>query len=147
MTTLKKIIFIASLQCSFLCISAQPNAKKEKIEVLKVAFITKKINLTSNEAQVFWPLYNELTDKLEANQAYVRQYLKSANKAEITDKEAEELINADIIALKKEAELHKEYYEKFKKILPVTKVAQLRIAEHEFRKEIIQHIKNKKGRE
>ncbi len=147
MTTRIKIVYIGLFQCCFLLGFAQSNAKKEKIEVLKVAFITKKVNLTSKEAQVFWPLYNELSDKLEANQTYVRQYLKSVNKPEISEKEAEELINADITALKKEAELHKEYYEKFKKILPRTKVAQLRIAEQEFRKEILQHIKNKKGRE
>lgn len=147
MTTLTKIILFGLFQCCFLCVSAQPNPKKEKIEALKIGFITQQLNLSAKEAQLFWPLYNELTDKLEANQNYMRQFLKTTNKSELTDKEADELINADMNALKKEADLHKEYYEKFKKVLPITKVAQLRLAEHAFRKEIIKHLKAKKGRE
>lgn len=33
--------------------------KREKIELYKIQYITEKLNLTSNEAQVFWPIYNE----------------------------------------------------------------------------------------
>ena len=33
--------------------------KREKIELYKIQYITEKLNLNSNEAQVFWPIYNE----------------------------------------------------------------------------------------
>jgi hypothetical protein len=39
-------------------ISAQ-NANRERLEAYKIAFFTKRLNLTPGEAQKFWPLYNE----------------------------------------------------------------------------------------
>jgi Tfp pilus assembly protein PilZ len=42
---------------------SQNNDKKETIESFKVAFITQKLNLTTKEAQLFWPVYNEYLDK------------------------------------------------------------------------------------
>ena len=35
----------------------------ERVQALKVAFITKALNLTSAEAEKFWPIYNEFQDK------------------------------------------------------------------------------------
>ena len=37
--------------------------KKENIEAQKVAFITSKLNLTTEESQKFWPVYNEYESK------------------------------------------------------------------------------------
>ena len=36
--------------------------KREKIEVQKIAFITKQLDLTPEEAQKFWPVYNQFSD-------------------------------------------------------------------------------------
>lgn len=35
------------------------NTKEEKIQALEVAFISRKLNLTTEEAQKFWPVFNE----------------------------------------------------------------------------------------
>ena len=44
---------------------SQTNAKRDKIDQLRVAFINSKVNLSNQETQQFWPLYNELNDKLD----------------------------------------------------------------------------------
>ena len=49
---------------------------------------------------------------------------------------------AELTLKQKDYELYKEYYEKFKKILPVKEVAAVRRAEEDFKKEIINSIKN-----
>ena len=49
------ILFV--LSHSYFCI-AQQN-QEQTIQVLKMAFITKEINLTPEEAQSFWPVYNK----------------------------------------------------------------------------------------
>ena len=38
---------------------------REKIKAQKVAFITSKLELNADEAQLFWPVYNEYQKKLE----------------------------------------------------------------------------------
>ena len=38
--------------------------QQEKYEALKVAFLTEELSLSSKEAQAFWPVYNEMDEKL-----------------------------------------------------------------------------------
>lgn len=121
---------------------AQPGAKRDKIEALRVSFISQKVNFTTQEAQSFWPLYNEYNDKLELNRkSFRQQYGPNADLSIKTDKEAELYLLAELNLKQKEFELYKEYYEKFKKVLPVKKVAMLRRAEEDFKKELIKNIK------
>ena len=42
-----------------------PQAKQSSIQALKVAFITKDLYLSADEAQKFWPVYNCYTDELK----------------------------------------------------------------------------------
>jgi len=42
-----------------------PRPSKESVEALKVAFITKHLNLNAEEAQKFWPAYNACFEELK----------------------------------------------------------------------------------
>ena len=57
-------IFIFLLLSNYLCV-AQTESRSEKIEALKIAFITKELNLSPEEAQRFWPVYNNYTQELK----------------------------------------------------------------------------------
>ena len=121
---------------------AQPTSKRDKIEALRASFINQKINLTTQESQLFWPLYNEYNDKIDfLKKSFRQQFFRNIDFNKLSDKEAEAYINAELTLKQKEYELYKEYFEKFKKILPIKKVALLRIAEEEFKKELIKNIK------
>ncbi len=121
---------------------AQLDTKKDKIDALRVAFISKKVNFSTQENQAFWPLYNEMNDKLEVLRKNFRLlYNSKTNYDFATDKEAEVYLAAELNLKQKEFEIYKDYYEKFKKILPVKKVAAVRRAEDDFKKEIIKTIK------
>ena len=121
---------------------AQPTSKRDRIDALRVTYISQKVNFTTQESQLFWPLYDEYTDKLEnARKSFRQQYIKNTDFTIVTDKEAEAYLNAELNLKQKEYELYKEYFERFKKILPVKKVALLRRAEEEFKKELIKNIK------
>jgi len=121
-------------------------ARKEKVEALRVAYITKELDLTETEAQVFWPVYNEYQKKQEdSRKEFKKKYNKETDYNFATDKEAEDYITADIQHKVQEAELLKTYYEKIKKVLPVKKVAKLRRAEESFRQEMLKQLKHKMG--
>lgn len=142
MKTFTKHIYVLVFWFIAIATIAQPGTKRDKIEALRVSFISQKVNFTTLEAQLFWPLYNEYNDKLELNRKTFRhQYGKKADFEITTDKEAEQFLAAELNLKQKEYELYKEYYEKFKKILPIKKVALLRKAEEEFKKELIKNIK------
>ena len=138
------ITYFYLLVFGFIAITAiaQPGTKRDKIEALRVSFISQKVNFTPQEAQSFWPLYNEYNDKLELNRkTFKQQYGPNKDLSINTEKEAELYLLAELNLKQKEFELYKEYYEKFKKILPLKKVAMLRRAEEDFKKELIKNIK------
>ena len=116
--------------------------KKEKIKALKVAFLTEKLSLTPDEAQVFWPVYNEYEAKKEAEQnAFRDKYiLHKINFHEMSDEEAEEVIDAHIIHMQRMLDIEKTYNVKFKEALPVKKVLMLFKAENEFKKILLERI-------
>jgi hypothetical protein len=58
---------------------------KERIELFKIQFITKKLDLTKAEAETFWPVYEE-------HKKAVNEILQSKSKDEIVFQEA--MLNA-----------------------------------------------------
>jgi len=125
---------------------ANDNAdKKENIEAMKVAFITQKLDLTPQEAQQFWPVYNQYNDKVKELRKKRRQDKREArsNFDELTDKEVEQVINNDMACRQKELDLQKEYHEKFKEVLPIKKVARLYAAEEQFKIVLINKLKDR----
>jgi len=146
---LKKIIIslLATIALQVLAMAQhhpnpQAEQRKEKIEALKIAYITKELSLTPEEAQVFWPVYNEYQNKQEMLRKEFRQKFKKPLSFE-TDKEAEDFLAADIKFRQDEMDLMKIYYEKMKKVLPIKKVAKLRHAEESFRQELLKQVKRK----
>lgn len=137
-----KYIFLFLFALSAALSNAQPGSKRDKIEALRVNFINQKVNFTTQEDQLFWPLYDEYNDKLDhARKSFRQQFVKAVDVTTLTDKEAEAFLNAELSLKQKEYELYKEYFERFKKVLPIKKVALLRRAEEGFKKELIKNIK------
>jgi hypothetical protein len=125
---------------------AQQESKLEKLEAMKIAFITEKLSLTTKEAQNFWPIYNEYSQKIEKLRKTKRSDLGELkiNIENSSDKEIEALLSDVFDAKSKEIELQKEYYFKYTKVLPIKKVALLYQSEHQFKKELLKRIKDKK---
>jgi Spy/CpxP family protein refolding chaperone len=125
---------------------AQQESKHEKLEAMKIAFITEKLSLTTKEAQNFWPIYNEYSQKIEKLRKTKRSDLGELkiNIENSSDKEIEALLSDVFDAKSKEIELQKEYYSKYTKVLPIKKVVLLYQSEHQFKKELLKRIKDKK---
>lgn len=117
--------------------------KKALIEAQKSAYITQKLDLTTAEAQSFWPVYNEYEAKKEVILKANRESRKNIKNIEtMTDKEAQALIDAQLSTDEKLVALKKEYYEKFVNVLPVKKVVKLEIADKEFKKVLLKMVKD-----
>ncbi len=140
MTKFFKILIFFWLLCLPLVNYAQND--KDKIEALRVSFITKKVELSNNESEKFWPVYNEYNDKIKAIKRNLRQSFKKSAET-LSEKEAEELYQLDMKSKQAEVDIHKQYSEKIKAIIGAKKFIKLRNAEEEFKREIINSIKDK----
>ncbi|WP_340113805.1 hypothetical protein [Maribellus mangrovi] len=107
----------------------------EKYRSEKVAFLTNKLDLTPHEAEIFWPVYNELDkarSEVQRDRRGLERQVRDATE-QLSNKEATKLTREYASNLEKEAALNTKYNEKFLEILPPQKVLLLYKAEGEFR--------------
>jgi len=115
----------------------------EKFKAMKVGYITNKLNLTSSEAEKFWPVYNEFSAKKTAMHTKFKALRKSTKeKGELTDADIEKKLNERIALKQKDLDIEKEYLAKFKTLLPIKKVAKLYRAEESFKKDLLRRMRD-----
>lgn len=148
----RKIIFavIITAIAAFAATSAHAQDKhdkdddwKKKMMSEKVAFFTVELDLTPEEAQKFWAVYNEIDkEKDEATRSMFKAYfqLEKALKENRPEKEISTLLDSYIKAKEQLNEVDMEAHEKFRKVLSVKKMAKLYIVEEEFRKQYIRRL-------
>jgi hypothetical protein len=122
----------------------QAQQKKEKIEAQKVAFMTQKLNLTPEESQKFWPVYDQYEAQKESLNKSHRQQTKGLKNAELTDSQADSLITAEIVYDQSLLDLKKEFIPKFKEVLPASKVAKIPEVERQFKEMLLKLVKEQK---
>ena len=77
------------------------NGWRERVRSEKVAFLTEEIDLTESEAQVFWPIYNQIQKEQRDNFEAVRKAYEAMAKGVQdgkSEKEMEKLVKAYIDA-------------------------------------------------
>ncbi|TLX74960.1 hypothetical protein E9993_11245 [Labilibacter sediminis] len=147
----KLILIILSLFCFNLSFGQHYNKqqKLERIKAQKIAFISSHLSLTPEEAQIFWPVYNEFFSKKEALTQEKRVVTRDLQSNwETLSKEKKTQLVDDMVSFRlKEAELAQEYHNKFKDVLPIEKVIKLYNAENQFKTYLLRQIKgqNKKN--
>ena len=106
------------------------------------------MELTPQEAQVFWPVYNQFDAKRRALKQNFGRNVRPENLDidKLSDKEATELADGQIIEAQKLIDLRKEYHAQFKSILPPKKVLKLYEAERGFQKELLGQIRGNRGK-
>jgi hypothetical protein len=141
-----KIIFLFLLLFTGNLFSQNNKKTRDELDAMKVAFITKKLDLSAKEAQAFWPLYNEFEDKREALRMELRQLRKNAklNIDEMTDAEADVYIETEMTYRQKDMELTKERQRKLKAVLSPKKIAILYRAEEQFKQILLEAVTEKK---
>ncbi len=144
-TLTRKSIWVFTILIAFL-LSANvisqnrnPEKRKDKIQAFKVAFMTRKMDLTPEESQKFWPVYNEYEKKLlqiEKEAALLRM-MDARKLATMSDKEVEEALKSMMDNQQNTFNLRKKLHEDLKKVLPIRKVALYYLAERDFKKELV----------
>lgn len=141
---MKKLTFLAILLALTGLIQAQtkPQGDPQKVEALKISFITNKLDLTPEEAKLFWPIYNQYEDEKKAlRKTTFGEKEEMKNIDEMTDAEAQKLIDNQIAFKSKELDINKKYIAEFKKVLPIKKVAKLLMVEEHFKKMLLEKAK------
>lgn len=120
--------------------------KKDQVKSMKIAFITNELKLTPDEAAKFWPLFNEFEDKQKViRQSKIKNYIdRSQNAEKMSEKDAQNLLNQMESAEEELHQLRKNFVANLKGVLPAKKILQLKGAEEEFSKKLLQQYRDKR---
>ena len=142
------IITIILLFISSVSFSQDFKEKREKVKALKVAYITEQLELTTEEAQKFWPLYNAFDDKQsELRHEKMRSILdrfKPGNVEKLSEKDASnslaqmEKIEEDLFNLKKK------FIKDLQGVISAKKIIKLKKAEEDFNRELLKQMREKR---
>ena len=116
----------------------------ERLQAEKIAFITQELDLTPEEAQVFWPVYNQCWKEVLASHKATREAfagIRGKQAEGLTDKEMEKKLDAYIQASTRSNQVLADWYPKFKQVLPIRKVAKLYQAEEAFQQRMINNLR------
>ncbi|MEX2593188.1 MAG: hypothetical protein WD426_10455 [Anditalea sp.] len=144
---MKSIIF--SLLLLFLAMPAlaqkveNPSYNKEKLESAKVAFISKRLDLTPKEAEKFWPLYNQHNEDKRKLMKNIYELVK-IDEEEITNKRATELIDKEFEIEQEILDLEKAFLKDIIKVISPVQALKLGEANRKFTRHIYRMQKRNK---
>lgn len=120
-----------------------PPAKQEQFESLRIAFLTRRLSLSSEEAKVFWPVYDDYREELK--QVYKKrkriERLIQIEFDDMTEAEMEKLSDNYMQLQKDEYEIRAKYHEAFKEILIPRKIILLYKAESDLNREMLKRLR------
>jgi len=119
----------------------------EEIESLKIAFFTKKLDLSPDEAKVFWPIYNDMQAEQNGLRKERFQKMISFRKVteidNLTDAQIQSLITSEFDFRQRDLNIEKKYYNRFKAVLPIKIIGKYYRAQEAFKRELLNRFKDK----
>ncbi|WP_019668711.1 hypothetical protein [Eudoraea adriatica] len=141
-----KIWVFATLLLTVTIVSGQGRPGMDKIKSLKVAFITERVGLTSNEATMFWPVYNEHEEALAQIRRKERMDIRSKmmDFENLSDSDANKLLDQLIELEKQKQELNVEFLSNIREVISPKKTFLLIKAEEDFKKRLLRQIQQRR---
>ncbi|TVR80689.1 MAG: hypothetical protein EA409_07655 [Saprospirales bacterium] len=113
--------------------------QRERIEAMRVAFITREIQLTSKQAEVFWPVYREM--KAELDELREDSDLIGKNPMEMDDAEAGKHLDQWFERRQRELHLRESYRERLQNVISPKQILALYQAENQFRRQMLRQVR------
>lgn len=144
---MKRIILLALILFTGI-LFAQDGERIKQMKAMKTAFITTELDLSPQEAEKFWPIYNQYEQKnFELKAKRLRSIMKEIKdkKEAFTEKEAQAKLQ-EIISLEDEINaLEKKLLQDLKPVLSADKILKLKIAEMRFQQTVLNRLRDGKG--
>jgi len=132
------LLFVVILLYASFSMKAQHKVNKhDKIENLKIAFLSKKLNLSEETAQDFWPIYNQYD---HAKQRLFRKYKHQYREQKLSMQDVEHRMERE----KEFLLLRKKYINRFAKVLSPVQLMDLKRSERQFKKLLLKRVQRRR---
>ena len=140
---MKQIITLLILVLlSYSSLQAQDKSEhRERIKALKVAYITQQLNMNSEVAQKFWPVYNQY--EVKKRELHKRENVDWETIGTITEDRAEAMLKEYLVIEKEEYAIKKQLFTDLKKFLTAREIIKLHELEAEFHQKLIKEYRDR----
>ena len=122
---------------------AQDPKVRSKIQAARVAYITDQLQLTPEEAEKFWPIYREFSEKRKALRVQLHQAKVNPDPNKTTEQNDQAIVEQHLEVKQKELNLEKDYSARLLKVISAQKLRTLPDAERRFRQMILEQIQRR----
>ena len=144
--SMKKLLLILTIvvTISLLGLNAQ-NQNPDKFSTYKIGFFTKKMNLTSQEAEKFWPVYNDYQKQKNLIQREKIMLIRDFNQNEsvLDDSQLTEMGDRLIKYISDESSLAVAFHKKIREVLAPAKVIKYYQAENQYKIQLLRELQEK----
>lgn len=137
------LISLVFLFNAVLSIAQDPEALK-KIESARIALITERLELTPEQAEKFWPIYREYSNKREELRREFVEARRDVKRDNVTEEESKKLLEKGLDLKERQVSLERAYSEKFNKVITTRQILQLRKAEDDFRQMLLERVERRR---
>ncbi|WP_143744233.1 sensor of ECF-type sigma factor [Polaribacter tangerinus] len=140
---MKKNISILILLLAFFQTNAQHSKEsRDKIKALKIAFLSQELNLSSTEAQKFWPIYNKHQEIIDSLRSKGRIEMKNRMKEKndyknISEDDAKQQILSKIDLEREMTSQREIFIKELATFLSYKKIMHLFVSEREFARNLM----------
>ncbi|MEO1050701.1 MAG: hypothetical protein AAFX87_08740 [Bacteroidota bacterium] len=117
--------------------------RKSKLETTRIAFLSEKLGLTPDQAEKFWPVYNEFRKQRQSignEYKTIRQEFDAQN---ATEEERKKFVQLGLQFKQRQLDLEKTYSDRLLKIITSQQLLRLRRGEEEFRKFVLDQLRRR----
>lgn len=138
------IVMIITLLLGVMGLQGQDRSSEQKIQAARIALITERLGLTPEQAERFWPLYNEFAQKRkELRQEYNTEKAR-LNMATATEEEKKGLLDLGLRLKERSVQMERDYSDRMLNVITAQQIMSLRKAENDFRKMILDQIQRRR---
>lgn len=124
--------------------SVAQNPNLEKLNNYKIGFFTKRLDLTTGEAQRFWPVYNEYQDQRNLIQLEKLKINRNFNQngSSLSDNQLAAMGDKYVECLVQESALAVTFHKKLREVLSPSKVLLYYQAENQYKAQLLNELQS-----
>ncbi|MFT6865854.1 MAG: hypothetical protein ACJA08_000680 [Cyclobacteriaceae bacterium] len=120
----------------------QSQAALEKIEAAKIALITERLELTPEQAEKFWPVYREYSEKQREIRQEFQTLKREFDPATATEDESKKVLDRGYQIKERQLELDQNYSQRMQQVVSSRQLMNLKKAEDDFKDMLMKRIRD-----
>ena len=139
------ITVLLFMTCNLFAQENRAGQRSAELEAARAAVITEKLGLTPEQAEKFWPVYNEFSSqRTELRKEYV-QAKRAIDPNNPNPEQQQKLVTLGLTIRQKELDLEKDYSVRLMGLITAQQMMKLHSAEKDFQMMVLQQIQQRRN--